>query len=147
MSIFKSMDKHDRILAEIFGEPLGVTITEPIKARIDLDKTAGICPDCGLMPVNGRCGCPADVSGVCPHCGMLPIDGKCGCQPKEMSSSGCGCGGMNQGGCVCEAKKKIKEVTPKGYEKIVKALKKEPDVDNPWAIVQAMKKKGIKPKK
>jgi hypothetical protein len=36
---------------------------------------------------------------------------------------------------------------PKGYEDVVKALKKEPDVDNPWAVAWSMKSKGIKPKK
>ena len=39
------------------------------------------------------------------------------------------------------------EVTPKGYEKVVKGLKKDKNVENPWAVANAMKKKGIKPKK
>jgi hypothetical protein len=38
------------------------------------------------------------------------------------------------------------EVTPPGYEKIVKALKKEPGIQSPWAIAWSMKKKGITPK-
>jgi hypothetical protein len=42
---------------------------------------------------------------------------------------------------------KLDEVTPKGYESIVKGLKKDPDVENPWAIAWSMKKKGIKPKR
>jgi len=145
------MDKHERILVEIFGEPLSVTVAEPIKVRVDLDKTSGVCPDCGLMPVNGRCGCPADESGVCPRCGMMPVDGQCGCaamQQPETGGSGCGCGGLSQGGCTCEGKSnRLKEVAPKGYQKVVKALKKEPEVDNPWAIAWSMKKKGHKPKK
>ncbi len=40
----------------------------------------------------------------------------------------------------------IIEVAPPGYEKVVKALKKNPNVDNPWALAWSMKKKGIKPK-
>lgn len=41
----------------------------------------------------------------------------------------------------------VGESTPSGYEKVVKGLKKNPEVDNPWAIANAMKNKGIKPKK
>lgn len=143
------MDKHERMLAEIFGEPLSTAVSEPIKARVDLDKSDGVCPDCGMMPVNGRCGCPADESGVCPRCGMMSINDMCRCDVVKSGGSSCGCGGMSQGGCMCEgkSKKKLKEVTPKGYEDIVKALKKDPEIDNPWAIVWSMKKKGIKPKK
>lgn len=40
----------------------------------------------------------------------------------------------------------LDEVTPPGYEKVVKGLKKNPKVDNPWAIAWSMKNKGIKPK-
>lgn len=38
------------------------------------------------------------------------------------------------------------EVTPPGYEKIVKALKRGGKVANPWAVAWSMKSKGIKPK-
>jgi hypothetical protein len=38
------------------------------------------------------------------------------------------------------------EVTPPGYENIVKGLKKHGNVDNPWAVAWSMKNKGIKPK-
>lgn len=41
----------------------------------------------------------------------------------------------------------IREVAPKGYEKIVKGLKRDGEVENPWAVAWSMKKKGIKPKK
>lgn len=41
----------------------------------------------------------------------------------------------------------LDEATPKGYEKVVKGLKKSKSVKNPWAVANAMKKKGIKPKK
>lgn len=40
----------------------------------------------------------------------------------------------------------LDEKTPPGYEKIVKGLKKNQDVDNPWAVAWSMKNKGIKPK-
>lgn len=38
----------------------------------------------------------------------------------------------------------ISEVAPKGWEGTVKAMKKHPDVDNPWALAHYMKKKGYK---
>jgi len=38
------------------------------------------------------------------------------------------------------------EVSPPGYEKVVKGIKKNKDVDNPWAVAWSMKNKGIKPK-
>ena len=41
----------------------------------------------------------------------------------------------------------IDEITPPGYEKVVKALKKSPDVDNPWAVAWSMKKKGARVQK
>ena len=41
---------------------------------------------------------------------------------------------------------KVNEVAPPGYEKVVKGLKKNPDIDNPWAVAWSMYKKGIKPK-
>ena len=39
----------------------------------------------------------------------------------------------------------IKEVTPPGFEKAVKAMKKDKSVDNPFAVAWSMKKKGFKP--
>lgn len=41
----------------------------------------------------------------------------------------------------------VEEAAPKGYEKIVKGIKKSGTAKNPWAVANAMKKKGIKPKK
>ncbi len=41
----------------------------------------------------------------------------------------------------------IDEVAPKGYERIVKAMKSDKKAKNPWAVAWSMKKKGIKPKK
>lgn len=39
------------------------------------------------------------------------------------------------------------EVAPPGFEKVVKGLKKNKDVDNPWAVAWSMKNKGAKPTK
>jgi len=36
--------------------------------------------------------------------------------------------------------------TPKGFEPVVRELKKSKDVDNPWAVAWSMKNRGIKPK-
>jgi len=58
--------------------------------------------------------------------------------------------GMNEAMCECGPRMKeanLDEVTPTGYEPVVRALKKEPDVDNPWAVAWSMKKKGIKPRR
>ena len=38
----------------------------------------------------------------------------------------------------------VDEVSPPGYEKMVKALKKDPEVENPWAVAWSAKKKGYK---
>ena len=45
----------------------------------------------------------------------------------------------------CHDEEELDEVTPPGFEKVVKGLKKNPEVDNPWAVANAMKNKGIKP--
>lgn len=46
----------------------------------------------------------------------------------------------------CCGKENVSEVTPPGYERVVKALKKNPDVDNPWAVAWSMKNKKDKQK-
>lgn len=56
-----------------------------------------------------------------------------------------GCGCTNEESCSCDSK--MNEATPKGYERIVKGLKRSGGVENPWAVAWSMKKKGIKPKK
>jgi hypothetical protein len=41
----------------------------------------------------------------------------------------------------------VSEVTPPGYEDVVLALKKDSDVDNPWAVAWSMKNKKDKQKR
>ncbi len=41
----------------------------------------------------------------------------------------------------------IKEVAPVGWEKTVKAMKKHPEITNPWTLAHWMKGKGMKPHK
>lgn len=41
----------------------------------------------------------------------------------------------------------LAEVTPPGYEHVVKGLKKNENVDNPWAVAWWMKGQGIRPHK
>ena len=43
-----------------------------------------------------------------------------------------------------EARPVIKEKSPKGWEGTVKSMKKDSDIDNPWALAHWMKKKGYK---
>lgn len=72
-------------------------------------------------------------ASCCEQCGMMPMemDGGC-CEGDYMET---------------ELKEDdIDEKAPPGYEKVVKGLKKDSDVDNPWAVAWSMKNKGIKPK-
>ena len=130
-------------LRESFGDPIGSYAGDaPVGVRSE-------CAGCG-MP-SEQCSCPS--SAVCPMCGMMPVGGECECGTfvHEASSEPCSECGMLEIDGVCECgtmkESKLHEVAPEGYEKIVKALKKNPSIDNPWAIAWSMKKKGIKPKK
>lgn len=69
---------------------------------------------------SGTCDCP------CEDCAKYPHD------PNE---------------CACGTNDWTNEVAPKGYEKVVKGIKKDKSVKNPWAVAWSMKKKGVKPKK
>lgn len=42
---------------------------------------------------------------------------------------------------------KLKEKSPEGWEDTVKAMKDEPEIDNPWALAHWMKNKGYKSNK
>ena len=42
---------------------------------------------------------------------------------------------------------KLKEKAPEGWEDTVKAMKDEPEIDNPWALAHWMKNKGYKAQK
>ena len=39
----------------------------------------------------------------------------------------------------------LEEDAPPGWEDTVKKMKKNPEIDNPWALAWSMKKKGHKP--
>ena len=43
--------------------------------------------------------------------------------------------------------KNLKEKSPEGWEDTVKAMKDEPEIDNPWALAHWMKNKGYKSRK
>jgi len=43
---------------------------------------------------------------------------------------------------IRQEKKSIKEKSPEGWEDTVKAMKDEPDIDNPWALAHWMDKRG-----
>lgn len=72
-------------------------------------------------------GSQLDESPCCDQCGMMP-------------------GSMDQAaGSCCQADddaEELDEKTPPGGEKVVKALKKDKKVKNPWAVAWAMKNRG-----
>lgn len=64
------------------------------------------------------CGAMVEVdSDVCHECGMMPL---------------------------IMGEEEINQVAPPGMEKVVKALKKKGDVENPWAVAWSMYKKKHK---
>lgn len=77
---------------------------------------------------------------------MMVIDGKCECTGDLTEATGCSQCGMSEASCECA--EGVEEVAPPGKEDMVKALKKDPDIDNPWAVAWSAhskeKKKGKK---
>ena len=125
---------YSRLVEERFGpefRKIGVFAGEDMSGVRD-ERDDMTCPGCGMMPVEGSCGCgDPTVSAepvVCPGCSMMPIDGSCGC-----SKDTCEVCGMKGDGCGHT----VGEVAPPGKEKMVKALKKRKDIDNPWAVAWA----------
>jgi len=130
--------KLEKTLLEMFGEPLDPIFGIKIGDVEDISKIGAV----GVRDV-------VEDAVVCPACGHMPpkIDAACSCGLTE-GSSVCGQCGMKESTCECGTyESELEEATPKGYEDVVIALKKEPDVDNPWAVAWSMKNKGIKPKK
>jgi hypothetical protein len=146
--------KHDRIIEENFGMPLdyddkiGTKIGdeyagEPAVGVRDM-REAGVCSECGTMPVDGECECGCMVedkmcSGcgmsmhdcmcdveedTCSVCSMMPVNNSCGCGLLESEKTCAECG-MKEGICECginEAKKK-KDPTKKTAQKILRGTK------------------------
>ena len=130
------MNKYDYILEEAFGEPLKLAISEPIKlepvkVKISLDDDPAsedeVCPECGLMPVDGKCGCESseEENGeveICPSCGMQADS----CQCDQEESSMCGCGMMHpsvEESCGCGMKEQKQGPSPKTAKKILRGTK------------------------
>lgn len=96
----RNVSRISRILRERFGDPIGSYAGEPlIGVR---DEASDVCSSCGMMPIDGECGCEAQVcdcgkpveqcecsghmhEGVepCSECGMLEVDESCGCTHNE----------------------------------------------------------------
>jgi len=88
----KNLEKQ---LLEMFGDPLeptrvgevpGITTFGAVGVRDMRENELGtVCPHCGMMPIDGRCGCIHDVEesddGVCNSCKMMApsIGSSCGC--------------------------------------------------------------------
>lgn len=129
-------------LVETFGEPLdpkfgtkigdvpGIGKVGAVGVR-DMSEDVVVCPDCGMMPINGKCGCAADDSGVCPMCGMMPaqIEQPCSCGMNESTDEAVSCDecGMEEEVCECgymsEGKKKGKGPSKKTAQKILRGTK------------------------
>lgn len=150
-------------IQEKFGDPIGSYAGDaPVGVRSTKDD--GACSACEMLIVGGECGCEMEMNDgqdelTCPRCGMMPVQNRCGCSIKKSNTldenvapcESCGmleiegsCGCTHTQGDVAEEDSGLEEVTPKGYEKVVKALKKEPGVENPWAVAWSMKKKGMR---
>jgi hypothetical protein len=48
---------------------------------------------------------------------------------------------------VIQEARRLSDAAPPGWEGTVKAMKKHPEIENPWALAWSMKKKGYKPHK
>lgn len=143
MKIISFMKKNlEKTLVEMFGDPLepkmgtrvgelpGITSVGAVGARdMREDELGGICPDCGMMPIDGKCGCAADESGVCPTCGMMSIhlDKPCSCGLNESVDEATSCKecGMNEDVCECGYMNEKKKPGPskKTAQKILRGTK------------------------
>lgn len=142
----KTHDIHTRLI-EAFGDPIGSYAgNAPVGVRI-VDED-GTCPACGMMPIAGQCGCDAASEEIC-DCGMPISQCKCeghmheGVEPCEE----CGMYEVD-GACGCTHMEEVdlEEVTPPGHEKMVRGLKKDPSIDNPYAVAWAHHEKYGRPK-
>lgn len=115
----------DSLIREKFGEPIGrqaVTIGVPDESKLS---------EGGAKDMKGK---------SCEECH--------GGTYEETSLKDDWDGNLHCSKCDHKVKRwKTDESAPKGYEKVVKGIKKDKSVKNPWAVAWSMKKKGIKPKK
>ena len=130
-------NKH-QMLSEMFGDPIDSKFGTKIGDVVGIGKVgavgvrsvaedAMVCPDCGMMPIHGRCGCEPDDSGVCPSCGMMPlnVEKPCSCTMTEAASFCSECG-MSEGVCECgymNEKEERKGPSKKTAQKILRGTK------------------------
>jgi hypothetical protein len=154
--------KISRVLQEKFGDPIGRYAGTPMVGVQD-EAGADVCPDCGMLPVEGQCGCSGEEASdewyktdppsktICRGCGgEMSTDSGCGCNRMHEGTEPCSECGMYEveGSCGCthmDEGDDLEEVTPPGHEKMVRGLKKNPDIDNPWAVAWAHQKKYGRP--
>lgn len=153
-----------KMLLERFGEPIGDREAPPTSGKkkdmgnrgfgsAKLDES-GCCEQCGMMAGGMEQG---------HSCGMdqaTAIEGSGDLKGKPCKSCGKGTyqetsqqddyeGTLHCNKCGAEVKRhgdlnedELDEKTPPGGEKVVKALKKDKKVKNPWAVAWSMKDKG-----
>jgi hypothetical protein len=118
------------VLTERFGDPIGnmdgdgqgVPSSNKKKDMGNRGFGAESCGCGGMMEMDGEC---------CSQCGMMQSD-------MEESENG----GRHPGhaaSCTCPdcSRAPVDEKAPPGREKQVKALKKDKNIDNPWAVAWA----------
>ena len=123
------------MLTERFGEPIGDAPGDHVGVADERNESDVCCDQCGMMPT-------------------LEGDHECSMAEAEKSKKRpvCHCGGerfnktadgtLKCKDCGREMMPDLDEATPPGGEKVVKALKKQPGVKNPWAVAWSMKNKG-----
>ena len=103
-----------QMLLERFGEPIG-------DRRVGDNQ--GVPTSASKKDMGNRgFGSQLDEAGCCDQCGTMQGD-------------------MDQAH-ACEGDDDLEEKAPPGGEKVVKALKKQKGVKNPWAVAWAMKNRG-----
>jgi hypothetical protein len=138
-----------RALVERFGEPIG----KAVDAGPGVADERGGHPHKGKDPGNYGWG---ESSDCCNQCGgMMELDEDC-CSKCGMMDQG-EAGGRHLGhaaGCTCPdcarpeytdrlgEDDELDQKAPPGREKQVKALKKDKDIDNPWAVAWASYNRG-----
>jgi hypothetical protein len=72
------MGNNHKKLLERFGEPIGALAGTSMIGVRDEREDLDICPDCGMLPIGGQCGCQK--KEPCSACSMMPANVNSGCE-------------------------------------------------------------------